>query len=229
MSSLSPSSLITPGRLLELWPGRSEPLPPRPAHVVHESVKASIRIHVRWLLLAIELCVLAPANRFIVSGRVLMSRHLTLLLCTLVVVAGCSRNPERSMAASPTAPSVSGLEPGSLLGPTSVAPGGVSGPMDVLVSAPQRLVRFPQPARGRNIKPGSAAGTSPTVVDKEGEVVWTQEYMRYRTNGCDHATADAAGADADRRQRGGRGLRRAAGRPGRVSASQRLARFPSHP
>ncbi len=36
---------------------------------------------------------------------------------------------------------------------------------------------------------GLGRGISPTVVDKEGEVVWTQEYMRYRTNGCDHGTA----------------------------------------
>jgi hypothetical protein len=28
-----------------------------------------------------------------------------------------------------------------------------------------------------------------TSVDREGEVVWTQEYIRYRVNGCDHATA----------------------------------------
>ena len=36
---------------------------------------------------------------------------------------------------------------------------------------------------------GLRRGPSPTVVDREGEVVWTQEYMRYRTNGCDHGTA----------------------------------------
>ena len=28
-----------------------------------------------------------------------------------------------------------------------------------------------------------------TSVDVEGEVVWTQEYLRYRVNGCGHATA----------------------------------------
>ncbi len=30
---------------------------------------------------------------------------------------------------------------------------------------------------------------SSTSVDVEGEVVWTQEYLRYRVNGCGHATA----------------------------------------
>ncbi len=36
---------------------------------------------------------------------------------------------------------------------------------------------------------GLGRGAAPTFVDREGEVVWTQEYMRYRTNGCDHASA----------------------------------------
>jgi hypothetical protein len=30
-----------------------------------------------------------------------------------------------------------------------------------------------------------------TAVDNEGDVVWTQEYLRYRVNACDHATAVA--------------------------------------
>src|SRR5918996_505085 len=36
---------------------------------------------------------------------------------------------------------------------------------------------------------GLGRSAAPTFVDREGEVVWTQEYMRYRTNGCDHSTA----------------------------------------
>lgn len=115
-----------------------------------------------------------------------MSRHLALLLCTLTLVAGCSRNPERSSPTSPTASSA--IEPGSLLGPTSVAPGGISGKFDV--SFPPRNESFDfrnqletkyQTSLGRS--------AAPTFVDREGEVVWTQEYMRYRTNGCDHASA----------------------------------------
>ncbi len=118
-----------------------------------------------------------------------MSRHLTLLLCTLVVVAGCSRNPERSSAASPTGPSsAASLEPGSLLGASSVAPGGVSGPMDVVFPGRNDSFDFRNQLEVK-YRDGLRRGPSPTVVDREGEVVWTQEYMRYRTNGCDHGTA----------------------------------------
>jgi len=117
-----------------------------------------------------------------------MSRHLTLLLCVLAVVAGCSRNPERPSAASPTAPSAAAAEPGSLLGASSVAPGGVSGPMDV--SFPGRNDSFDFRNRlEAKYRDGLRRGASPTTVDLEGEVVWTQEYIRYRVNGCDHGTA----------------------------------------
>jgi REP element-mobilizing transposase RayT len=115
-----------------------------------------------------------------------MSRHLTVLLCTFALIAGCSRNPERSSAVSPTGPSAA--QPGSLLGPTSVAPGGVSGKYDV--SFPPRNDSFDfrnQLETKYATGLGRAAGN--TYVDREGEVVWTQEYMRYRTNGCDHPTA----------------------------------------
>lgn len=32
-------------------------------------------------------------------------------------------------------------------------------------------------------------GASSTFVDLEGAIVWTQEYLRYRVNNCDHSTA----------------------------------------
>ena len=115
-----------------------------------------------------------------------MPRYLTLLLCTVTLIAGCSRDPERSSATSPT--TVSAPEPGSLLGPTSVAPGGVSGKFDV--SFPPRNESFDfrnQLETKYQTSLGRAA--APTFVDREGEVVWTQEYMRYRTNGCDHGSA----------------------------------------
>lgn len=36
---------------------------------------------------------------------------------------------------------------------------------------------------------GLGRSPSPTFVDLEGDIVWTQEYVRYRVNGCDHQAA----------------------------------------
>ena len=115
-----------------------------------------------------------------------MSRHLTIVVCTLSLIAGCSSNPERSRAASPTAPSASA--PGSLLGPTSVAPGGISGKFDVSFPARNDSFDFRIQLETK-YQTGLGRAVAPTYVDPEGEVVWTQEYIRYRVNGCDHSTA----------------------------------------
>lgn len=115
-----------------------------------------------------------------------MSRGLTLLLCTCTLVIGCSRNPERSSATAPTA--TSAPQPGSLIGPTSVAPGGVSGAFDVSFPGRDQSFDFRNQLESKYLS-GLGRAAAPTFVDREGEVVWTQEYMRYRVNGCDHATA----------------------------------------
>jgi hypothetical protein len=115
-----------------------------------------------------------------------MSRHLTLLLCTFTLIAGCSRNPERTVATSPTSPSAA--LPGSLLGPTSVAPGGVSGKFDFALPARNETNDFRNQLETHYVT-RLGRGLGQTYVDREGEVVWTQEYIRYRVNGCDHETA----------------------------------------
>jgi hypothetical protein len=115
-----------------------------------------------------------------------MSRRLTLLLCSCVLIAGCSRDPERSSPISPTA--LSAPEPGSLIGPTSVAPGGVSGKYDVAFPGRDQSFDFRNQLETKYLT-GLGRAAAPTFVDREGEVVWTQEYMRYRTNGCDHGSA----------------------------------------
>jgi hypothetical protein len=115
-----------------------------------------------------------------------MYRRLTLLLLLVAgVAAGCSRNPERPSAGLPTAPSALA---GSLLGSTPVAPGGVSGPMDVLFPGRNEVFDF-FTALNTKYQTGLGRGPSTSFVDREGEVVWIQEYIRYRVNGCDHATA----------------------------------------
>lgn len=116
-----------------------------------------------------------------------MSRHLTIVLCSFVLAAGCSPAPERT-AASPTSPSTAAAPPESLVGPTSVAPGGINGKFDV--SFPPRNDSFDfRNQLETKYQTGLGRAAAATFVDREGEVVWTQEYMRYRANGCDHATA----------------------------------------
>ena len=115
-----------------------------------------------------------------------MSRCLTLLVCAFTLVAGCSRNPERSLPIAPTA--LSAPQPGSLLGPTAVAPGGISGKYDVSFPARNESFDFRNQLETKYLT-GLGRAAAPTFVDREGEVVWTQEYMRYRTNGCDHGSA----------------------------------------
>jgi hypothetical protein len=41
----------------------------------------------------------------------------------------------------------------------------------------------------RKYRDGLRRTATDTFVDAEGDVVWTQEYLRYRTNGCGHAEA----------------------------------------
>jgi len=50
---------------------------------------------------------------------------------------------------------------------------------------------------------------SSTYVDLEGDIVWTQEYLRYRLNQCDHATATQKVLD----QIDGRGIAPVCGNP----------------
>jgi len=69
-----------------------------------------------------------------------------------------------------------------------VAPGGISGKFDV--SFPPRNESFDfRNQLETKYQAGLGRSAAPTYVDREGEVVWTQEYMRYRTNGCDHGSA----------------------------------------
>lgn len=114
-----------------------------------------------------------------------MSRGLTLCLALLAVGAGCSPKPEPASAVSPTAPSAVA---GSLLGSSPVAPGGVSGPMDVAFPGRNDSFDFRNQLETK-YQTGLGRSASATFVDREGEVVWTQEYIRYRVNGCDHGSA----------------------------------------
>lgn len=108
-------------------------------------------------------------------------KHVAAFVMLIAASVACGRGPDRRIAASPTSPSAS---PGDI---HSFA-GGVSGPMDVLFPSRAESFLF---RTELELKYAAGLGRSAiaTTVDKEGEVVWMQEYIRYRANGCDHNTA----------------------------------------
>ena len=61
----------------------------------------------------------------------------------------------------------------------------------------------------RKYRDGLRRSPSSTYVDLEGDIVWTQEYLRYRVNQCDHATAVQKVLD----QIDGRGIAPVCGNP----------------
>lgn len=114
-----------------------------------------------------------------------MLRRAAIAGVLLIVVAGCSRSPDRATAASPTAPSATAA---AAVDRTPMGVGGVSGPMDVLFPSRGDSFEFRNQLETK-YQTGLNRAAAATFVDREGEVVWTQEYMRYRVNGCDHASA----------------------------------------
>lgn len=110
-------------------------------------------------------------------------RHLATVVLLIAAAASCSREPNRNVAALPTSPT------GTASGVSAITfIGGVSGPMDVLFPGRQDSFQFRNDLETK-YQTGLGRPATTTFVDKEGEVVWTQEYIRYRVNGCDHATA----------------------------------------
>jgi hypothetical protein len=111
-------------------------------------------------------------------------RYLTGAAVLLAATVSCSRGNDRPVAATPTAPSAATATTGAV---SINFVGGVSGPMDVVFPGRQDPLQFRNELETKYQQMGRPATS--TYVDREGEVIWTQEYVRYRVNGCDHATA----------------------------------------
>lgn len=107
----------------------------------------------------------------------------TVIAVVLLTAVACS-GPDRARGLSPTAPSAGNVDN------TPMGLGGIAGPMDV--HFPSRADAFEMrnqlEAKYQN---GLGRSATSTYVDREGDVVWVQEYIRYRVNGCDHETASA--------------------------------------
>ncbi len=109
-----------------------------------------------------------------------MPRRLTVVLCSVALLAAaCSRSNERpAVGATPTSPSAvtaSALQPGDPLGASS-------GPMVNTGTRPEAL----DFRRALDAKYQNDLRRSPesSFVDLEGQAVWISEYIRYRLSGC---------------------------------------------
>ena len=108
-------------------------------------------------------------------------KHAAGIVILIAASMACGRGPERKVAASPTSPTATVSEVNSFAG-------GVSGPMDVLFPSRAESFLFRNEIESK-YQSGLGRSATATSVDREGEVVWMQEYIRYRANGCDHNTA----------------------------------------
>jgi hypothetical protein len=104
---------------------------------------------------------------------------LAILLLASVACSNPDRDRRTAGAAGPTGVSVID---------SPMATVGVSGPMDVKFPSRAETFEFRNQLETK-YQTGLNRSASSTFVDREGEVVWLQEYIRYRVNGCDHTTA----------------------------------------
>jgi hypothetical protein len=111
-------------------------------------------------------------------------RYVFCLAILITASSTCSRGPERTTAAVPTAPSAANATAAM----TYVS--GAAGPMDVSFPNRSETLQFRNDLESYyQSRLGRSATASSTYVDKEGEAIWTQEYIRYRANGCAHLEA----------------------------------------
>ena len=104
---------------------------------------------------------------------------LCISVTAIALVMSCSRKPGET-AASPTSPTaIAAIEGNS---------GGVSGPSLVPMPARNDTVDFRRQLESKYAN-DLRRPASQVFVDHEGDAAWIGEYVRYRTNGCDHNTA----------------------------------------
>ena len=120
-----------------------------------------------------------------------MSRSAMIVVVVLVpLLAGACGRSDRNRAESTGLASPTGPASGTVM---RSARGfeGPWGPNDVAFPPRNLSFDFRQNALEPKYRDGLRRSSSSTFVDVEGDVVWTQEYLRYRINGCDHQTATA--------------------------------------
>jgi hypothetical protein len=112
-------------------------------------------------------------------------RYLTGLVIVIAAGTACARGNDRPLAESITSPTAIAAANRELL-----SAGVTSSPMVVGFPGRDQSKRFRDALETYYATVLGRSGNS-TFVDVEGEIVWLQEYLRYRVNGCAHATAVA--------------------------------------
>ena len=133
------------------------------------------------------------------------------LRCGLVVVAVLCLAGAACGRAEPDATTPVQLVTGpSALSSGLSAASAAAGDVAVAIAFPPRNEPFAfREELERKYRDGLGRSPSSTYVDLEGDIVWTQEYLRYRVNQCDHATAVQKVLD----QIDGRGIAPVCGNP----------------
>ena len=130
-------------------------------------------------------------------------RLAAVLSCAVIVGACGGSDASRESAATPTSPTALTADTGPAAGaargasagggagaPVGAHPGPVPGFRPSLVEFPPRDESFAFRSELEQIYRTELGRTATaTYVDAEGELVWTQEYLRYRVNGCGHLDA----------------------------------------
>ena len=136
-------------------------------------------------------------SKLTTTSRLFRRTALAILLLSVSLVEGCSRDREsRGLVNLPTAPSQIGQakpDPGSV-GSSVDAPFRLVGNSelrsDTLAAFPPRNEPFQfRQTLESYYQTTLRRGPVQTAVDLEGSIVWTQDYLRFRLSGCDHATA----------------------------------------
>ena len=109
-----------------------------------------------------------------------MSRLVVAVCALTLTLSACSGGDTRTVASAPTAPT-------DLAAATPGVPG-VSGPTAMPSPPRNETVDFRNQLETK-YQSGLNRSASLTAVDREGEVTWIQEYIRYRVSGCDPGTA----------------------------------------
>jgi len=110
-----------------------------------------------------------------------------LLLAACLAAAACGSEPQR--AAAPVQ-LVAGPSPGLSGSGAAMAAATAGGGNEGVIAFPPRNEPFAfREELERKYRDGLRRSPSSTYVDLEGDIVWTQEYLRYRVNECSHDVA----------------------------------------